>query len=68
MVEIPSNFIGDFKVGDNLVYNAGVLRSLCDHNGGGGLNKLVMVQVGAIRGRAGPNHLPRAEFLSRRRP
>ncbi|MGV1963822.1 hypothetical protein [Rhizobium rhizogenes] len=48
MVEIPSNFIGDFKVGDNLVYNAGVLRSLCDHNGGGGLNKLVMVQVGAI--------------------
>lgn len=48
MVEIPSNFIGDFKVGDNLAYNAGVLRSLCDHNGDGGLNKLVVVQVGAI--------------------
>lgn len=30
MVEIPSNFIGDFKVG-KLVYNAGVLRSLCEH-------------------------------------
>lgn len=48
MVEVPSNFIGDFRVGDNLVYNAGVLRSLCDHNGDGGLNKLVVVQVGAI--------------------
>ena len=48
MVEIPSNFIGDFKVGDNLVYNAGVLRLLCEHNGEGGLNKLVVVQVGAI--------------------
>lgn len=40
MIEIPSNFIGDFKVGDNLVYNAGVLRLLCEHNGEGGLNKL----------------------------
>ncbi|MBD9624752.1 hypothetical protein IB279_17560 [Ensifer sp. ENS06] len=48
MVEIPSNFIGDFKVGDNLVYNAGVLRSLCEHNGDSSLNKLVVVQVGAI--------------------
>ncbi|ASP54329.1 hypothetical protein [Sinorhizobium meliloti] len=48
MVEIPSNFIGDFKVGDNLVYNTGVLRSLCEHNGDGSLNKLVVVQVGSI--------------------
>lgn len=48
MVEIPSNFIGDFKVGDNLIYNAGVLRSLCENNGDGSLNKLVVVQVGAI--------------------
>ncbi|WP_411756315.1 transposase [Sinorhizobium meliloti] len=45
---MPSDFIGDFKVGDNLVYNAGVLRSLCDHNGDGGSNKLVVVQVRAI--------------------
>ncbi len=48
VVEIPSNFIGDFKVGDNLVYNTGVLRSLCEHNGDGSLNKLVVVQVGSI--------------------
>ncbi|UWU19344.1 hypothetical protein [Rhizobium sullae] len=48
MVEIPSNFIGDFKVGDNLVYNADVLRSLCAHNDDGRLNKFVVVQVGAI--------------------
>ncbi|CDN58366.1 Hypothetical protein RG1141_PB00180 (plasmid) [Neorhizobium galegae bv. officinalis bv. officinalis str. HAMBI 1141] len=48
MVEIPSNFIGDFKVGDNLVYNADVLRSVCEHNGDGSLNKLVVVQVGSI--------------------
>ncbi|QRM38745.1 hypothetical protein F3X89_13370 [Rhizobium rhizogenes] len=48
MAEIPSNFIGDFKVGDNLVYNADVLRSVCEHNGDGSLNKLVVVQVGSI--------------------
>ncbi len=28
VVEIPSNLIGDFKVGDNLVHNADLLRSL----------------------------------------
>jgi len=44
VVEIPSNFIGDFKVGDNLVYNADVLRSLCAHNGDGRLNKFVVVR------------------------
>ncbi|MGR9466328.1 hypothetical protein [Rhizobium leguminosarum] len=48
VVEIPSNFIGDFKVGDNLVYNAGVLRSICERNDDGDLNKLVVVQVGSI--------------------
>lgn len=65
MVEIPSNFIGDFKVGDNLVYNAGILRSLCDHNGDGGLNKLVVVQVGAILEAALGQIIYRAQNFSR---
>jgi hypothetical protein len=47
-VEIPSNFIGDFKVGDNLVYNAGLLCALHKNNDDGDLNKMIVVQVGSI--------------------
>lgn len=48
VVEIQSTFIGDFKVGDNLVYNAGILCDLSDANESGGLNKLIVLQVGSI--------------------
>ncbi|MEX2128251.1 MAG: hypothetical protein WD871_08420 [Xanthobacteraceae bacterium] len=46
--EIPCNFVGEFKVGDNLVFNAGLLRSLVDANNDGTFNKLIVLQAGAI--------------------
>jgi ABC-type phosphonate transport system ATPase subunit len=46
-VKVASNFIGEFKVGDNLVYNAGVLTSLAHANQDGTLNKTIVVQVGS---------------------
>lgn len=48
LVEIPCNFVGDFKVGDNLVYNCTVLCSLSELNVDGALNKMVVLQVGSI--------------------
>lgn len=47
-VEIASNFIGDFKVGDNLAYNADILCAARDANVGGQLNKLIVIQVCSI--------------------
>ena len=46
--EIPCNFIGDFKVGDNLVFNADLLRKLAEANEGGVYNKAIVVQLGSI--------------------
>jgi hypothetical protein len=46
--QIPCNFVGEFKVGDNLVYNAGLLCALTQANEGGTFNKLIVLQVGAI--------------------
>jgi hypothetical protein len=40
--------VGQFKVGDNLVYNAQVLCSLVEANEGGALNKPIVVQVGSL--------------------
>lgn len=48
IVEISSNFIGNFKVGDNLVYNANILCALRDANTDGDLNKMIVMQVGSI--------------------
>ena len=45
---IPCNFIGDFKVGDNLRYNCDILTKLADANEDGVLNKPIVLQVGAI--------------------
>lgn len=47
-LEIPCNFVGAFKVGDNLRYNCNLLSDLSAANGDGGLNKMVVLQVGAI--------------------
>lgn len=47
-IEIPSSFIGDFKVGDNIAYNADILCSLCEKNENGSFNKLIVLQVGSI--------------------
>lgn len=46
--EVPCDFVGDFKVGDNLVYNTGVLHDLVDENKDGIFNKMIVIQVGSI--------------------
>jgi hypothetical protein len=45
---ITCRFIGDFKVGDNLVQNANALCDLSDHNEDGAFNKLMVIQAGSI--------------------
>lgn len=47
-VDIPCNFVGLFKVGDNLVFNCKILSKLADCNDNGALNKLIVLQVGSI--------------------
>lgn len=46
--KIPCNFVGDFKVGDNLVFNAGLLCKLTTANDGSVFNKLIVIQAGSI--------------------
>src|SRR5689334_23124428 len=46
--EIPCNFVGQFKIGDNLVFNAGLLRALVEANKDGAFNKLIVVQATSI--------------------
>lgn len=46
--KIVCNFIGDFKVGDNLVLNADALCKLSAANEKGVLNKLMVLQAGSI--------------------
>ncbi|KTT42085.1 hypothetical protein NS337_22770, partial [Pseudomonas oryzihabitans] len=45
---ITCRFIGDFKVGDNLVRNADALCSLSTANENGLLNKMMVIQAGSI--------------------
>jgi hypothetical protein len=47
-VEIPCNFVGSFKVGDNLRYNCELLCNLLAGNADGAFNKVIVLQVGAI--------------------
>lgn len=46
--KIVCKFIGDFKVGDNLVRNADALCKLSASNDGGVFNKLMVIQAGSI--------------------
>lgn len=46
--KVQCKFIGDFKVGDNLVFNADLLCKLNTSNDDGGFNKLMILQAGAI--------------------
>lgn len=48
IVSIPCNFVGDFKVGDNLVYNCNLLCALAARNDDGALHKAIVLQAGAI--------------------
>ncbi len=45
---IACNFVGQFKVGDNLGFNAELLQKLMAANEGGALNKFIVLQSGAI--------------------
>lgn len=45
---LPCNFSGDFKVGDNLVYNTNVLCALVEGNPDHAFNKMIVVQIGSI--------------------
>jgi hypothetical protein len=45
---IVCNFIGDFKVGDNMLANANALCRLSETNDNGIFNKLMVVQAGSI--------------------
>jgi len=47
-VEIPSNFVGDFEVRDNLVFNADLLCKLTEANESDVYNKLIVIQLGSI--------------------
>jgi len=46
--EIPCNFVGNFKVGDNLGFNAQVLCKLVELNDEGSFNKMIVLQVGSL--------------------
>lgn len=45
---IKCNFIGDFKVGDNMLANSNALTRLSATNEAGIFNKLMVVQAGSI--------------------
>ncbi len=45
---VPCNFVGEFKVGDNLVFNADMLCKLVGANDEGAFNKLVVLEAGSI--------------------
>jgi hypothetical protein len=65
--EIVCRFMGDFKVGDNLVRNATALCRLDPTNEAGIFNKLMIVQAGSITEAAPQQILYRAAFQSRGR-
>lgn len=48
MIEINCNFVGSFKVGDNLRYNCDLLCGLVDANADGVFGKMIVLQAGAI--------------------
>lgn len=48
LVEIPCNFVGSFKVGDNISYNVDILTELCKANEEDRFNKVIVCQVGSI--------------------
>ncbi len=48
IVKIKGNIFHDFKVGDNVVYNSKILRSLVDANHNGQFNKLIVMQSCSI--------------------
>jgi hypothetical protein len=63
--EIVCRFVGDFKVGDNLVLNADALCKLSVSNENGVFNKLIVVQAGSIVEAALHEIIYRAQHFTR---
>ncbi len=63
--EVPCDFVGSFKVGDNLVYNTGILCDLVESNDGRKFNKPIVLQVGAILEAALSEIIFRAQHYNR---
>lgn len=63
--EIPCNFVGKFKVGDNLVFNAKMLCKLVEENEEGIFNKPIVLQVGSILEAALSEIIYRAQNFNR---
>lgn len=61
----PCNFVGNFKVGDNIVFNAEMLCKLTEANEGGVFNQLIVVQLGSIVEAALAQIIYRAQHHSR---
>ncbi|MER8929776.1 hypothetical protein NKI34_29555 [Mesorhizobium sp. M0700] len=62
---ITCGFIGDFKVGDNLVRNAEALCRLSEANKDGVFNKLMVIQAGSITEAALDQIIYRAQNFNR---
>lgn len=62
---LTCNFIGDFKVGDNIVSNAASLCRLVASNEGEIFNKLIVVQAGSITEAALDQIIYRAKNFNR---
>jgi hypothetical protein len=63
--EVSCRFIGDFKVGDNLVLNANALTKLMKSNDDSTFNKLIVVQAGSIVEAALDQIIYRAQHFKR---
>jgi hypothetical protein len=63
--KIPCNFIGSFKVGDNLVYNCKLLSELTEVNNKRTFNKPIVLQVGSILEAALAEIIYRAQNFNR---
>jgi hypothetical protein len=63
--KIPCNFVGSFKVGDNLVFNCKLLTELAEVNKAGVFNKPVVLQIGSILEAALAEIIYRAQNFNR---
>lgn len=62
---IACNFVGDFKVGDNLVFNCKILCALTETNKDGIFNKPIVLQIASILEAALGEIIYRAQNFSR---
>jgi hypothetical protein len=65
VTKITCTFIGDFKVGDNLVLNADALCKLSSGNEKNVFNKLMVIQAGSITEAALNEIIYRAQHFTR---